>query len=335
VRKLRVFAAAVAAADPWYIAAVPLAGHFWTLAANLRHRVAPQPAPPAAPWSQTLEDPQIGPVRLSGALHRVGADGLVVAIHGLGGDITSHYMIRAAAAATAAGLDCLRLALRGADRLGEDFYHAGLTADLEAALASPALAGYRTVHVVGYSLGGHMTLRWALAPSDPRVRSVASVCAPLDLAASEAAIDGPGLAVYRGHVLSGLKEIYAAVAARRAVPTPWPTIRRVTTIRAWDRHAVVPRFGFCSVDDYYARTSVAPRLPALAVPALIVSAPADPMIPARTIAPHVRDLPTHVVHAWTDAGGHVGFPRRTALGQGLPQTPGLEGQILAWLRRHA
>ena len=310
------------------------AGHFWTLAANLRHRLAPLPVPPAAPWSHALEDPRVGPVRLTGTLHPVGADARVVAGHGLGGGITSHYVARVAAAACAAGLDCLRLSLRGADRLGEDFYHAGLTADLDAALASPALAGYRSLYVVGYSLGGHMTLCWALTPSDPRVRAVASVCAPIDLAAGSNAIDGPGQAMYRNHVLSGLKEIYAAVAARRAVPTPWSTIRDVTGIRAWDRHAVVPRFGFCSVDDYYARTSVGPRLAGAAIPALIVSAPADPMIPARTIAPHIKNLPAHVVHAWTDGGGHVGFPHRTVLGPGLPQTPGLEGQVLAWLRTH-
>lgn len=315
-----------------------LAGHFWTLATNLGHRLSPLHPPPQEEWSTTLRDPQVGDVRLTGALHRTAdqpSGALLIIIHGLGGSIASHYVIRTAAAATAAGLDCLRLGLRGADRLGEDFYHAGLTADLDAALASPALAVHRTIYVLGYSVGGHMTLRWALTPGDPRVRAVASVCAPLDLAAGCAAIDGPGVAVYRDHVLSGLKQIYAAVAARRAVPTPWPLVRRLTGIRAWDRHAVVPRHGFCSVGDYYDRTSVGPRLRELAVPALIVSAPADPMIPAATIAPHIQGLPPHALHRWTDRGGHVAFPRRVRLDLDLPQTPGLEGQVLAWLRRHA
>lgn len=62
---------------------------------------------------------------------------------------------RAARVAEAAGLDSLRLNLRGADRMGEDGYHAGLTADLAAALASPELADYRSVGVLGFSLGGH------------------------------------------------------------------------------------------------------------------------------------------------------------------------------------
>lgn len=307
-------------------------GHLWTIGPNLRHRVLPQAAPAAVAWSTTVDDPQVGPIRLTGRLaQRPGADELVILIHGLGGAIDSQYVIKAARAAAGLGIDSLRLALRGADREGEDFYHAGLVADLEAALRSPALAGYAKIYVLGVSLGGHMTLRWGLAPSEPRVRAVASVCAPLDLAAGCAAIDRPRSAVYRAHVLSGLREIYAAVAARRPVPTPLPAIAAVTTIRAWDRLVVVPRHGFCSADEYYATQSVGPRLRELALPALIVAATADPMIPAGTVAPHLRDLPGHVSARWL-AGGHVGF--RPGVDLGLGEGPGLERQILAWLRRH-
>jgi predicted alpha/beta-fold hydrolase len=314
-----------------------LFGHLWTIGPSLRHRARPWTAPPARPWSTTLQDPEVGALELQGALHRHEdrpARGLCVAIHGLGGSIDSHYMIRTARAALAAGLDCLRLALRGADRLGADFYHAALTADVEAALRSPALADYRDLFVVGYSLGGHLALSHGLAPSDPRLRAVASVCAPLDLAAAGAAIDHPRAAVYCGHVLSGLKQIYTEVARRRPVPTPLASVLRVRTIRAWDRLAVVPRFGFASVDDYYQRASIGPRLAGVQVPALVLSARADPMIPAATIAPHVADLPELVTHLWLDRGGHVGFPGGLELGLG-EAPPGLAAQVIGWLQQQA
>lgn len=306
-------------------------GHLWTIGPNLRHRLAPRAAPTSVAWSTGLHDPKVGPVRLTGALARVeDARGLVVLVHGLGGALDSQYLVKAARAAADAGLDSLRLSLRGADRAGEDFYHAGLVEDLQAALRSPALADYRSIFVLGFSLGGHMVLRWALAPTDPRVRAVASVCAPLDLAAGCAAIDRPRAAVYRNHVLSGLREIYAAVAARRPVPTPLPAIGLVRTIREWDRLAVVPRHGFCSVGDYYDSQSVGPRLRGLELPALIVAANADPMVPAATVAPALRELPRHVVARWV-AGGHVGFP--AGLDLGLGDRPGLERQIFAWMLR--
>ena len=324
---------------PCYVRDVKLSGHLWTLGPSLLHRARPWRPPPAEPWSTTLHDPTLGEVVLRGALHRAHAAGpareLCVAIHGLGGTVDSHYVVRTAQAAVAAGVDCLRLALRGADRQGADIYHAGLTADLEAALRSPALAAYRDIYILGYSLGGHVTLCHALAPSDPRVRAVASVCAPLDLAAAGAAIDHPRAALYCGHVLGGLKQIYREVARRRPVPTPLASVLRVTTIRGWDRLAVVPRFGFVSVDDYYHRTSVGPRLAGAQIPALIVSATADPMIPAATIAPHVERLPARVTHRWIARGGHVGFPGDLQLGLQAGLQPGLFTQVLAWLRAHA
>jgi len=314
-----------------------LLGHLWTIGPSLRHRARPWTAPLAEPWWTSLEDPALGTLELQGALHRSGpvpARSLCVAVHGLGGSIDSHYMVRTARAALTAGTDCLRLALRGADRRGADIYHSALTADLEATLRSPALAGYRDVYVLGYSLGGHLALSYALQPSDPRVRAVASVCAPLDLAASGAAIDHPRAAVYCGHVLNGLKQIYTEVARRRPVPTPLASVLRVRTIRAWDRLAVVPRFGFASVDDYYQRTSVGPKLAGAQVPALVVSARADPMIPATTIAPHVARLPDMVTHRWLEHGGHVGFPDGVLLGLG-EAPPGLPAQVIAWLRQRA
>src|SRR5699024_5863954 len=119
-----------------------------------------------------------------------------------------------------AGLSCLRVSLRGCDRSGEDFYHAGLTADLHAALASPELRPYRRLYLLGYSLGGHMALRLATEEADPRLAAAAALCAPLDLARSQQEIDAPRRAIYRRYLLENLKRIYAAVAARRPVPYP-------------------------------------------------------------------------------------------------------------------
>jgi predicted alpha/beta-fold hydrolase len=290
-------------------------GHFWTIAPNLRHRLLPAPAPASTPWSTTVDDPRLGPITLRGALrHQPEGASLVLLVHGLGGTIESHYMIRAARAAAKRGLGSLRLALRGADRSGEDLYHAGLTADLAAALASPALAHYRRLYVAGFSLGGHVTLRLALAPPDRRLRAVASLCAPLDLAASCAAIDRPQARLYRRHVLTSLQEIYSHVAQRGRAPAPLAQLAAITTIREWDRYAVVPRFGFASVDDYHAEMSAGPRLGELVLPALIAAAERDPMIPAATVRPALsalvgagakkRDLEIR----WLADAGHLGAP---------------------------
>jgi uncharacterized protein len=312
-----------------------LSPHLWTIAPRLRHSLRPLPTPPARPWQRAVDDPQAGTIQLSGLWREVPAaageeaEALVV-VHGLGGCTESHYMLRAARAAEAAGLSCLRLNLRGSDRRGEDYYHAGLTADLHAALAAPELARYRRLYVLGYSVGGHLALRFAIEPGDPRLVAVAALCAPLDLALSAATFDSPGLWLYRRYVLGNVKRIYQAVARRRPVPLPLAEALRIRSLYDWDDRVVAPRHGFAGAADYYTRVSVGPQLAELRVPALFVAALKDPMVPAATLRPALaRELPRLTVR-WLAEGGHVAFPPRADLGLG--EEPGVEEQVIGWLR---
>jgi predicted alpha/beta-fold hydrolase len=314
-----------------------LHGHYWTVAPRLRHLLRPLAAPASRPWETWVEDPVAGRVRLTGRLAQAGgaregapAGGeLLLVVHGLGGSTESHTAVRAARAAAAVGLACLRLNLRGSDRLGDDFYHAALTADLHAALASPELAAYGRIYVLGWSLGGHLALRLAAEEADPRLAAVAAVCAPLDLAASVEAIDRPALWAYRRSVLGGLKEIYAACAARRAVALPVREAASIGRLREWDDRVVAPRHGFAGAADYYARASVAPLLPRLRLPALLLAAEHDPMVPASALRPTLERLERdggagRLELRWLAVGGHCGFPRRTRL----------EAAVIDWLQRH-
>lgn len=302
-----------------------LPGHFWTIAPRLRHGWKPRQAPETRPWRTTLTDPVAGEIPVTGLLREIpGSDELLVVVHGLGGSTESHYMLRAAAAAEAAGLSCLRINLRGCDRRSGDFYHAGLTADLHAALASEDLARYRKIHVLGYSLGGHVVLRLGTEEGDPRLAAVAAICAPLDLALAQKEIDAPAVWVYRRYLLASLNGIYAAVAARRPtwrLPLPVEQALRIRTLREWDDRIVAPRHGFADAGDYYARASVAPRLPALRVPALLIGAEGDPMVPARAVRAALADRPSPLEVRWLGRGGHVYFP-------GEP----VDAQVIQWLR---
>jgi len=314
-----------------------LAAHLWTVASCLKS--TPE-APAAAAWSTVVEDPTVGPVTLTGRLrHEPECRTLLLFVHGIGGCADAAYARQLADSAARLGLSCLRFNLRGSDRRGGDYYHAGLSSDLGRALASPALAAYERVILLGYSLGGHVVLHYAASSQhgqapDPRLAAVAAVCSPLDLTTTSRAIDAPTSWPYRRFVLRNLRQIYAAVAATRPVPVPVEETRRFTLLRQWDDAIVAPRWSFAGAEDYYARASVAPRLANLRVPALLVAAREDPMVPGEVLAPtagrwsHVLDV------RWVARGGHLSFPADLDLG--VPGASlGLEGQALGWLMAHA
>jgi hypothetical protein len=302
-----------------------LSGHLYTVAPSLG--LTREPAePPSARHPITVDDPAMGEVRAWLHVDARGDGPLVFLVHGLGGNAQARYVLEAAQYAAARGLPTARLSIRGTERDGEDLYHAGLTADLHAALASPALAGFDTIWLIGYSLGGHAALRASTEGLDPRVAGVAAVCSPLDLDAGARAIDSPGALVYREYILRGLREIHAQVAGRGRARVPRWRAALPRTVRAWDELVVAPRFGFDSAAHYYATQSAGPRLPELSTPALYVGSLSDPMVPPGAARHYLDGAP--ITQRWTRGAGHVYFPADVDLDLG--PTRGLTPQLLSW-----
>lgn len=315
-------------------------GHFRTVSAVIRRTLFPTKPPASTTWSTSIDDPLVGRVALSGRLScPANALDLAILVHGLGGSSDSGYMTSAARAADALGMACLRFNLRGADGRSGDFYHGGLTTDLHAAVSALSASGFERFFVLGFSLGGHVTLRFATEVDEPRVVAVAAVCSPLDLAAGVQAIDRPLMAPYRAYVLRRLKANYESTARLGSVPTPPGELQSVRTLREWDSLTVVPRFGFDDPDDYYAKASVGPVMDRLRRPALLLAAEDDPMIPPVAIRPALAAaretdaVKRFLTVRWIGCGGHLGFQSRLDLG--LEGPPGMESQILLWLLQTA
>lgn len=241
-------------------------------------------------------------------------------LHGLGGSCNSLYLYEATRAAHARGFTVLRLNARGADKSGEDIYHAGLWQDVAAALSSPELAASREVSLMGFSLGGHLALRFAAEAPDPRLRAVVAICPPLDLALAAQAFER-SLFVYRRYILKNLKAMYKPVAERwrergmLVAPSP-REVRAVSSLMEWDRRVVAPRHGFKSANDYYECESAAPRLQQVQVPTLIASTVGDPMVQYAAVERALANVSPSTLVCRLEAGGHLGFPRGVDFGVG-------------------
>lgn len=306
-------------------------GHLWTVVPALLAFLQPPANPQEREFETVLNDPTIGPVRLTGLLSEVaGSETLVLIVHGLSGNALSPYCASAALAAAQAGFSSLRLSLRGADYSGEDILHGGITQDLWAALAAPELAHYKHVLLLGYSVGGHVAMRAAIEQMDTRLRAVAAICPPLDLDHATIAFDHPARKPYRLHIFRSLNKAYAATARRGRVSVPPAVVARALSARERDALTVVPRFGFRSVADYYERESVAPQLHRLQIPSLVVLNRHDPLVPEETVIPAIAGASRALFVKWVEPGGHVYFPKGLNLGQ--PGPLGLEPQVISWLK---
>lgn len=306
-----------------------LGGHFWTLRPFVASKFSPPRTPPSRLFRTEVrtDDGRTVPVtgRVSGPPD---ARELLVVVHGLGGNASSRYAQDAAIEAARRGVACLRLNMRGADRSGSGVYHAGLFDEIRAALNDEVFASIERVYLLGYSMGGHTSLRYAAIEPHPKLRALATVCSPLDLAAGCREIDREERRFYRRHVLAGLKEIYAATRRKRPLPSTLDEVLALDTLREWDERVIAEEFGFDDAEDYWRKVGAGPLLPSIEIPTMVLATRHDPMVLEHTVTPALSAA-KNIHQVWLAQGGHVGFPPRVDLGLG--SVGPLESQILDWL----
>jgi uncharacterized protein len=311
-----------------------VAGHAWTVLPVARDVVWRPRRLAFAEHRVPAVDDRYGAIELSCALAApANATDVVVLVHGLGGNRHAAYVQRAASELHRLGFAVLAVDLRGADRRGGGFYHVALADDLAAVCASPLLAPFARVFVLGFSMGGHTALWFAASGSEPRLAGVAALCTPLDLQATQQHLDAGALGFYRHWVLRGLKGIYAAVARRHPVPTPADVVWRCRTFHEWDALTIAPRYGHASPADFYRERSAARILPELAVESVLVLAQNDPVVPPELALPWVGEAPAGRLRVCVVArGGHLQFPRDVDLGLGTTPAGGVIEQLAAHWR---
>lgn len=237
--------------------------------------------------------------------------GSILMLHGLGGKIDSTYMRLAARFFLERGYRVIRLNMRGADTSAQycrTHYHAGLTADIEDAIAAlPGRVKSEGLYLVGFSLGANIILKLfgEGGPVLPGIRAGLAVSTPLDLDRSLKVIDRPDNAIYRRYLVAKLRQTHRLVGPKFADgPGQLSAIRG---IRDYDQAVVAPMHGFRDAADYYARCSGKKFLPEIRTPLLIVHAANDPWIPTPIYTDQRWPQDGAVTAILTDDGGHMGF----------------------------
>jgi predicted alpha/beta-fold hydrolase len=239
---------------------------------------------------------------------------LLVVFHGLEGSSASHYAQAFADVARSRGWACAVPHFRGCSgelNLAPRAYHSGDFAEIDWMLRRFVSQHHGPVVAVGVSLGGNALMRWAGelgGEARQVVAAVASVCAPLDLAASGRAIgQGFNRQVYTRMFLKSMVPKALQKLAQYPGLFNREALLAARDLYAFDNIFTGPVHGFKGVDDYWARASAKPHLRQIAVPALALNALNDPFIPASSL-PQPADVSPQVTLWQPEQGGHVGFP---------------------------
>jgi len=272
-------------------------------------------------------------VRLQG-LHSVvpGVEprGLALLLHGWEGSAESSYMRLTAARLLQRGFATFRLNFRDhgdSHHLNEAIFHSARIDEVVRAACDvvrrfwPEAGPARPLVAAGYSLGGNFALRLALhAPqAGLPLAAVAAVCPVIDPKATMAHMER-GWRVYLHHFERKWRR---SLARKRAL---FPRVHDFDDrtlhlgMRELTEWLVVRHTDFETIDDYFDGYSVAgDRLAALRVPAHILMAEDDPVIPFE----HFRTLPLPASASLEVSrnGGHCGFLRGA----------GLEGYAEDWV----
>jgi len=213
---------------------------------------------------------------------RSGHRRLALLSHGLEGSSTNHYVRGMAAALIAAGWDVLAWNFRGCsgepNRLPR-FYHSGETRDLGAVIEHAA-AAYPQIALIGFSLGGNMTLKYLGEPEvHPAVIAGAGISVPIDLAASSRALDQRWAnRIYLRRFMTSLISKIRAKASRFPDQINVVDAEKIGTFAEFDDRYTAPLHGFRDASDYWTRSSARQYLPRIVVPTLLLNALNDPFL---------------------------------------------------------
>ena len=239
---------------------------------------------------------------------------LAVLTHGLEGDSRRGYIRGMARALNLAGWDALAWNLRGCS--GEPnrtarLYHSGATEDLHAVLGHVASAtGYQSVALVGFSLGGNLTLKYLGEGGRDfplPVEGAVAISVPCDLADSAARMEAPDCRIYMAQFLLSLRrKVRAKMGLFPGMPGD-AGFRRIRTFREFDDRYTAPLHGFRDAGDYWRRCSSRQFLPDIRVPTLLINARNDPFLAGGCYPAAEAEANPNVWLEMPAGGGHVGF----------------------------
>ncbi|RFS19686.1 alpha/beta fold hydrolase [Chitinophaga silvatica] len=243
-----------------------------------------------------------------------GSDKIVVILHGLEGDSTRKYVLGMVHIFNEAGFDTVSLNFRGCS--GEPnknlrFYHSGETGDLHYLINYlVSKQKYNAIHLVGFSLGGNVTLKYLgehNSEAATYIKSAVAVSVPCDLASGAIELEKSHNKVYMHRFIKSLGEKLMLKAKKYPGEIDLKEYDQIKTFRQFDNRYTAPIHGFGNADNYWKQCSSRFYLPDIKVPTLLINALDDPFLGKECYPFAIAKDHSYLYLQTPEKGGHVGF----------------------------
>lgn len=299
--------------------------HIQTLAANLMH-----PAPPDVTF-ETLQLPDGDTLDL--AHGTASGPNCVLILHGLEGSIRSAYAQRLISSLNKQDIRVVFMFFRGCNGKANTkvrSYHSGETGDLRSVIQHLKQNGIKRIALVGYSLGGNVTLKYlGEQQTDNAITCATAISVPLLLDACATRMNQGFSRLYQHELMNRLKgkARQKKTLLQSAGMTTNPDT--VKTFVEFDDAFTAPAHGFESAQQYYQMNSSRQFLKNIKKPTLIIHSKDDPFM-TESVIPEPHELSEQITLELSDHGGHVGFI------SGGPIKPEywLEQRIVKFINQH-
>lgn len=296
--------------------------HAQTLLANLIH----PPYPEVHHETLTLPDGD----SLEIARGTAQGESTVLILHGLEGSLKSAYAQRMMNFLNAHNIPAVFMYFRGCNGKPNHSlrsYHSGETDDLKSVIEYLKQTGSKRIALVGYSLGGNVTLKYmGEAQTDDAVVCAVATSVPLQLDVCAARMNRGFSRIYQHDLMRRLKnkvvQKQPILLAAGIQQNPQP----LKTFVQFDDAYTAPTHGFKNAQDYYQRCSSKQFLKNIDKPTLIIHSKDDPFM-TREVIPSDDEISPQVTLELSEHGGHVGFIG----GQTFKPQYWLEPRIMAFI----
>ncbi len=240
---------------------------------------------------------------------------VIIAIHGLEGSSDSSYIKSLTQYANQQKYDVIVMNQRGCSgepNLLLSSYHSGKTNDLlEVIHFVEKKELYNEIHIVGYSLGGNLTLKLMGELGKNHlsiIKTATGVSVPCELKGSSEVLNNGFNKLYQHGILQSL--LKKAEQKMEKFPNSGidkDKILKAKNFEAYDEYFTAVVNDFQSADDYYKKSSCKQYIKDIKVPSLIISALDDSFL-SDDCYPYEEVKNNKYVQLLTPKyGGHVGF----------------------------